>query len=740
MNNRNYLLGRGERLAENVIVKSGAPDKHAPYSFYEARERLRPMLQTTVAAVDALPDAACPDDQAVVSLTLNPEYIAKSYFPVELLKNAGLEAIGSKPRRITPEKKSKGREPEPAVTTELFVMGTRQAFRSWQSSLPTLAQGTRQAEDLVTIEEITAPSPSDKIKGVLPPDGIATFEVVLHANQHLGESRRLHQFRQYLNEIGIDAEFEQRFYAGGLCFVGLEAPIELAETISTFTAVRALREMPRLRMLRPTVRTTAAPAEQLQYPTDEAIDPELKVAIFDGGLPDNHAVTAWATPIDATGVGGGHDDFTKHGLGVTSAFLFGHLRPGEQAPRPYANVDHYRVLDTEPGQNPKEMYEVLWRVDQVLNSQHYDFVNLSIGPELPIEDDELDAWTAILDERFSGPDTLATIAAGNGGDRDAILGYDRVQVPADCVNAIAVGACDRTGKNWNRASYSSVGPGRSPGLIKPDLVGFGGSLERPFLVASHKDETVLEATGGTSFAAPALLRLGAGIKAHLGANVNLLTTRTLMVHTAERGDRDLREVGWGRAQQSLDDILTVPDDSVRVLYQGEISPGKFLRLPVPLPDGVIEGMVEVTATLCFKSQTDPHHPSNYTRSGLIPTFRPHDGKYKAETQKHPNPKSFFSDPTETVEEEEVRRDAWKWENCLHRSRRFRGSSFSNPCFDVHYNARMESRNASAGRPLPYSMVVTVRAKKVDDFYNQVVRKYATMLEVFRPVIDIPVQT
>ena len=42
--------------------------------------------------------------------------------------------------------------------------------------------------------------------------------------------------------------------------------------------------------------------------------------------------------------------------------------------------------------------------------------------------------------------------------------------------------------------------------------------------------------------------------------------------------------------------------------------------------------------------------------------------------------------------------------------------------------------------LPYSLIVTVRAKKVEDFYNQVVRKYATQLEVLRPVIDIPVRT
>ena len=740
MDNRNFLLGRGERLAEDVVVKSSPPNKEAPYTFYETRERLQPMLRSTVDAIDALPDEACPDDLAVVSLTLNPEYIAKSYFPNDLLRSSGLTTVGSKPRRITPRKKSKGREPKPAVTTELFVMGKREKFRSWQKTLPDWVAEARPAQELITIEEIYAPTVSDKIKGSLPAKGDAVFEVVLHTDALLGENKVLHKFREYLRGLGIDDPLERRFYAGGLCFVGLDAPVDLAETMAAFTIVRALREMPKLRMLRPTVRSASAPTEQIQLPSEAALDPNLKVAIFDGGLPDGHAVTAWVNPVDTTGVGGGHPEFTKHGLGVTSAFLFGHLRPRVEAPRPFANVDHYRVLDTEPGQNPKEMHEVLERIDKVLNNCPYNFVNLSIGPEVPIEDDDVDAWTAILDERFSGANILATIAVGNGGENDAILGFNRVQVPSDCVNAMAVGACDRLGKNWKRASYSSVGPGRSPGLIKPDIVGFGGSLERPFLVASPIDDTSLEATGGTSFAAPALLRLGAGIKAHIGPNINLLTTRALLIHTAERGDRDLKEVGWGRVEQSLDEILTVGDDSIRVLYQGEISPAKFLRLPVPLPDDEITGMVEITATLCFKTRTDPHHPSIYTRAGLIPTFRPHDGKFKTDTQKHPNTKSFFSDPTETVEEEEVRRDAWKWENCLHRSVQFRGSSLSNPCFDIHYNARMEGRNFSPGEQLPYSMVVTVRAKWVEDLYNRVVRKYATTLEVFRPVIDIPVRT
>ena len=38
--------------------------------------------------------------------------------------------------------------------------------------------------------------------------------------------------------------------------------------------------------------------------------------------------------------------------------------------------------------------------------------------------------------------TLATIAVGNDGEGPRKDGLNRIQVPSDCVNALAVGACD----------------------------------------------------------------------------------------------------------------------------------------------------------------------------------------------------------------------------------------------------------------------------------------------------------
>lgn len=736
---RNFLLGKGERLAEDITVRGGGGPKEAPYTFFQARQRLTPMLQRASSQIDALPDAACPNEQAVVGLTLNPEYLSKSAYPLELLRAAGVTPVGSRPRRIKPERRSRNRAPSETLTTELFVMAPRATFRNWGALLPSLAENAPGAKDLASLEEIEAPGPEDKIKGKLPDAQEAVFEVVLHADSLIGDRFVLPYFQQYLTHLGVEADFGRRFYAGGLCFLEIEAPVDLADEIATFTVVRAMREMPRLRMLRPTIRAATLPGQALILPTAPAVDPSIRVAVFDGGVPAAHPLTQWVTPLEAHGIGPAHNEFLKHGVAVSSALLFGHLDPKVPPAIPYANIDHYRVLDTDPGQNPHELYDVLDRIDRVLADQPYEFVNLSLGPQLPIEDDDVHAWTAVLDDRLARTDTLAAIAVGNDGEGDALLGLNRIQVPADCVNALAVGACDTPDADWQRAAYSSVGPGRSPGLMKPDLVDFGGSLGRPFLVVGESLKPEFDATGGTSFAAPSVLRLGTGIKAHFGSGLNLLAIRTLLIHSTECADHSRQEVGWGRVPRDLATIVLCDDDTIRIVYQGTISPARYIRIPVPVPSGELTGNVSIKATLCYKTPTDPHHPGNYTRAGLELTFRPHDQKFSRDTQLHPDSKSFFGTTVSGMTEDELRKDAWKWENCLHATKSLRGSSLRNPTFDLHYNARLEGRDFRPDEPLSYAMIITVKARNTLDLYDQVVRKYATQLEPIRPVVDIPIQ-
>lgn len=739
MKKKNFLLGKGERLAEPIRVPSGPVDKIPPYTFEEAKERLQPMLNELVGEIENLPDYLCPDGNTIAILTLNPEYIAKSYYPDKLLRKIGLETVGSRSRKITPKKKSKERKPEQTITNELFVMGHKSSFVKWAEEFPFWEMNNSGEEQIIEIEEISFQDPNSKIKDFIHEDTLQVFEVVLQGNNDYSELL----FKKYLDMLGIDSKLGRKFYVGGLSFLEIETSAELIKDVAKFSLVRVIRKMPELRLLRPMLRSKSIGGE-IEYPNIEPIDKNLKAAIFDGGVPVDHPICLWTRPFEFPDCDPAEPELLEHGISVTSAFLFGHLDPNQPLPQPYCYVDHYRVIDNAPGQNPFELYEVLNRIEDVLSEEKYDFINLSIGPCLPIEDDEVHAWTAVLDHYLSTGKTVATIAVGNDGEADPSINANRVQVPSDCVNALAIGACDTPDKNWQRVSYSSIGPGRSPGLIKPDLVDFGGSLGRPFLAVNADGIGYLQ-TAGTSFAAPSVLRIGSGIKAHFGNSLGSLAIRTLLIHSSESSTHPKNEVGWGRVAKNLDDIVLCENHTMRVVFQGKISSSKYLRAPIPLPASSIKGNVKIKATLCFATPVDPHHPNNYTKSGLEVFMRPNKNKKRIVKEGNAEPlhaitKKFFAKEHKSIlTEDELRTDAFKWENCLHAEKTFRGSSLNEPVFDIHYISRSEGHSDGRNLELNYALIITVEATKTPDLYDQVVRRYATLLEQLQPIIDIPLK-
>jgi subtilase family protein len=401
-----------------------------------------------------------------------------------------------------------------------------------------------------------------------------------------------------------------------------------------------------------------------------------------------------------------------------------------------------RVLDVDTMKDDQqELYSVLERIQDVLESRpKYDFINLSLGPDLPIEDNDVHAWTAVLDQLFSDGLTLPTIAVGNSGELDWASGNARIQTPADCVNALSIGGCDRVGAGWKRAPYSSIGPGRSPGIMKPDGLAFGGSSREPYWVLNAENSGAAMPITGTSFAAPTALRTAVGLKAHFGQSLTPLAIKALLLHTCDDGGHDKAEVGWGRIPADVDAIVLTDQYAAHIVYQGVLRPASWVRIQIPIPNDPMTGMVDLAATFCFATPTDPQDPLNYTRSGLEVRFRPHDKKRKLKTQVHADTSWFFQAKDAGTEEGELRADAHKWETTLHKSRAMRASGLHNPVFDVHYNARMGGRNAKGADKIPYALVITVASKKTRNLYDKILQRYPTILEPLVPVVDIPVRT
>ena len=738
---RNYLLGFGERLTAQVEIGGGGGPKVPPYSFEEARRRLAPMLANAASAFDALPEKACPNGEAVASVTLHPEYFAKSHYPSGFLRSGGLRTVGSRARTVRPEKRSRGREPEDAVTTELFVAGSRSSFHRLADQVPRWRQDSTGARHLPAIERVAAIEVEDRIRPLTNDRRALPLEVVLHASEMPRDRFILAAFEAYLRELDLAPDLQRIFFAGKLCFLRLRATGQQAREVARFSFLRVVREMPRLRTTHPVVRGEAPPERTFVMPQRDVLDPNLRVAVFDGGLPETSPLTVWANALDGPGVRESKPELLWHGATVTSALLFGSVT-GDQAERPLCRVDHHRVLDKNSYDDPFELYEVLERVKSVLAQGNYEFFNLSIGPALAVDDGDVHAWTAVLDEHLSDGRTLSTIAAGNTGEEpeDPVLQNWRIQVPSDCVNGLSVGASDRRNGVWARAPYSSKGPGRSPGIVKPDLVAFGGSRYEQFWVADLGTPGRVIATAGTSYAAPTAMRSALAVRAHFGAVLSPLAIKALLIHCTDPGTQPRDESGWGRLPLGLDDLVICPHGCVRVVYQDEITAARYRRIYLPLPQEQLAGRVRITATFCFATPVDPEHPGNYTKSGLSVVFRPDQSKFSRKDAIHADTAPFFQPAELYATERQLRGDAHKWETCLHRRIGKLARSLNRPVFDIHYNARSESRDDASADKIRYALVVTVEAPRVKDLYDRVVRTYRTQLQPLMPIVEVPVRT
>lgn len=740
----NFLIGYGERLASDLAPPVGGAPKTHPYSFAEARTRLTPKVKATADVLAGLPADVCPGDQTVALVTLHPTYLAKTYYPAELLKTYGLETVGSRSREVSPDKWTKKKPPTSAVTSELFVAGTRSRFKRLASDIGTLSDTSSGANDLVKIEDFRAQPPEEKLKPFRSDSENPLLEVVLHVRPVEEDAFILKGFEAYLDTLDLRLNLDKRrFFAEGLCFLPLRVPRDVASDVVKYSFLRFAREMPHLRQFRPVARAMPGFSPfACHLPEEKAIDPDIRVAVFDGGVKADGQLNPWVSPKKTKNLGDPVPAFQNHGTAVTSALLFGPLEDGVTAERPYATVDHYRVLDVDTMRDDQEeLYSVLERIQDVLETRpKYDFINLSVGPDLPIEDDDVHAWTAVLDQLFSDGLTLPTIAVGNSGELDWDSGNARIQTPADCVNALSVGSCDRVGPGWKRASYSAVGPGRSPGIMKPDGLVFGGSSREPYWVLNAEQSGTAMPITGTSFAAPTALRTAIGLRAHFGKNLTPLAIKALLLHSCEDGGHDKAQVGWGRIPVDVDDIVLTDQYTAHIVYQGELRPASWVRIPVPVPNDAMLGMVGLAATFCFATPTDPQDPLNYTRSGLEVRFRPHDQKRKVPSQLHPDTSSFFQAKDVFVDEGDLRADAHKWETTIHKRRSMRATGLRNPVFDVHYSARIGGRNALAADKIPYALVVTVSSKKTRGLYDKILQRYRTYLEPLKPVVEIPIRT
>jgi len=343
-----YLIGRAELLTYPIEApRKKVGDKAHPYTLGEAKRIIVPEIELANTVFQELPAKACADDLAVARLVLHPAYLAKSFFPKLLLDQIGLSSVGSRTRRIQPRRQTQKKTPTEMETTELFVAGTRAALGNFPTFARNLNEQMPVAEQFARIETFAAMTPADRLH--LEGANVGhVFEVGLHLPPEGDAADVRAFFADYAKDCGFRVNGEFEFEAGRLLFVAVEGDVAGLESLARFTLTRVVRPMPHLRAARPVTRSMPL-AVPFSLPGGEPLSREPKVAILDGGLPKEHVLENYVRRYfladeEASDI----PDFTDHGLGVTSAVLFGPIEPEATAERPYAPVDHHRVSGQKP--------------------------------------------------------------------------------------------------------------------------------------------------------------------------------------------------------------------------------------------------------------------------------------------------------------------------------------------------------------------------------------------------------
>lgn len=249
-----FLIGSGERLtAQAKFVSSPKPSKQAAYTVPDAAARLAPRVAKTVRSINALPPEARPNGEATALVTLHPEFLAKTLFPATLFAGVGIRAVGSRARRITPEKWSpthKGSASE-TETIELYVAGTPENFEKWSRGLEMGSDYARGFDELPRIEDVRPIESLDETSRIRLPDqsgGTLLLEAAVHVPDEGGEDV-LAGFKNFAATVGAKIIQEVGIVVPGLAFVPVQVARENVAKLAQFSFLRSLRPVVKLRPL-----------------------------------------------------------------------------------------------------------------------------------------------------------------------------------------------------------------------------------------------------------------------------------------------------------------------------------------------------------------------------------------------------------------------------------------------------------------------------------------------------------
>ncbi|OGG95065.1 MAG: hypothetical protein A2527_10135 [Candidatus Lambdaproteobacteria bacterium RIFOXYD2_FULL_50_16] len=268
----NLLLGHGETLTTHELRKSGGGAKHYPYSFEEQKEKLSGDIKGMLQEMKKVPPDAFPEKLAVASMTMHPDFLAKSYFPEKLMESFGFKAVGSRTVKNPLIRKFNNKGGEEITTERFFVAGNIASFERWSVELPNWGGESGWQKEILGIESLELFPAEDKLRSLPETDENTWFEVVLHSAKN---PKIAAAFIRFASERQIDVSEKLMRDHHGLTFVPIHMSKSKAKKLAQFSFLRVARQLPHLRPFDPPP-TRAASSFPIVLPDGGVLDRDLK--------------------------------------------------------------------------------------------------------------------------------------------------------------------------------------------------------------------------------------------------------------------------------------------------------------------------------------------------------------------------------------------------------------------------------------------------------------------------------
>ena len=766
---RRLILANGEQYVKPIEKHTGAQPPEMPRSYGDARTLVKNELTNSLAAVAALSPLKKFDDEAILCLRLHPDMTAKSYDPQGIFSLVReLTNVGSRNYRIATNEVAKTNRIEKLIKKQLesqifdttgrmvFIRSTDAGFRRLltildqaESSLPKPFK-----EEIQRIERFNLLRADEQILGIPDNWTEGRVELVLHPSRH-SENEQTH----FLDELfrtqgGLSKRPNVAFYSNGPLFVSCFLNRNLLNSLLDANPLRTAHPL----VFGGFENLRAATSFPAPPPPTGKTRSKIVVGMFDGGIAESHPLLQGHAVEDASLSiqTPAYPDGILHGTAVAGALLYGPLNDHDTKtplPSPLVSVVSIRTLPTSD-LSDIDLYEAIDVIERAVPARKdIKVFNVSFGPHGPILDDMISRFTFALDHLAATQKVTFCVAVGNCGDEGPDLG--RIQSPSDLVNGLGIGAYTvRNGKSVH-APYSCRGPGRECGKIKPDAVAFGGCDQLPIhLVSSTPGFKLLES--GTSFSSPIVAAICAQAAEGFDHGSALLA-RALVIHTSNHpiGNPD-DELGHGIVPTTIEQILNCERNLVSIIFQGEITAKRYIKLPILLPPKFsAKGTIEISWTVVGLPTVAANHPSDYTAMCIEDTFYPNSQRFtfsppkrKITTGVASKPKKLNevsdaneikaliadgwkksalpnSDSGNQYASEPEQRAQYKWETIVRRSKSKKTSSVHQPFLVLH----AVPRHGASGK-LSYAAIVTVSVPQFSgNLYEEVIRSFPALQPV-----------